>query len=411
MRPRILLVALADWFGPTRLPRALRRAGFEVGMLADPEGLLAQSRHIDYRFALSVQHVRLGVLRPVLRALAEFKPRLVVPCDEGAAHLLQNLSLAFDGVRGPGGQLRTYLPPRVRETLLRSLGEPRSFPARTSRVLARKLAAELGLAAPASVAVPYLQVAEAFARDHGWPVVLTCDGQTGGAHVRKCANEAELHAAYASLTHPQPGPNRLGHAFRYALWSVLTGFHLAGDLTRPLRQGPQLGIEVAVPGRAASCTVVAYEGRVLSAISAVAETVHPPGNGNTTVVRLVEDSHMVQAARALVGRLGFTGFAGLDFLRDEASGKLWFLRFTPRPTSLSHLGQLAGGDLCAALYASVTNSFPVPQRATRETTVALFPQDWMRDPSAADRGAEYLDLPVDDDRLFRTLQARLPRPA
>ena len=32
----------------------------------------------------------------------------------------------------------------------------------------------------------------------------------------------------------------------------------------------------------------------------------------------------------------------------------------PRPTPLSHLGHLAGGDLCQALMAAVTNAFPVP---------------------------------------------------
>ncbi|MCW3475404.1 hypothetical protein [Limobrevibacterium gyesilva] len=411
MRPRILLVALADWFGPTRLPRALREAGFEVGVLADPDGLLAQSSHIEYRFALSAGLVRLGVLRPVLRTILEFQPRIVVPCDEAAVHLLQNLANAWDGARGPGGQLRVPMPPLVREILLRSLGEARSFAARSSRPLARKLAATLGIAAPPSAPVPYLQVAEAFARDHGWPVVLTREGRTGGDRVRVCADQAELHAAYSDLTQPEDVPHWLGRAVRYPLWSVLTGFHLAGDLTRPLQDGPLLAIEAHVPGRPATYTVVAYDGRALAGIAAVAEVVHPPGTGASTVVRLVNDRTMADTSRKLVGRLGFTGFGGIDFVRDEASNKLWFLKFNARPTPLSHLGRLAGGDLCTALLAAVTNAFPVPQRATKETTVALFPQDWMRDPNAANRGADHVDLPVDDDRLFNRLKAMLPRTA
>jgi hypothetical protein len=411
MRPRILLVAMADWFGPTRLPRALRLAGFEVGMLADPNGLLAQSRHIDYRFSLNAANVRLGVLGPVLRAIMEFTPRLVVPCDEAAVHLLQNLALAWDGARGPGGQFRVAMPPIVREILLRSLGEARTYPVRSSRPQARRMAASLGIAAPPSAPVPYLQVAEGFARDHGWPVVLTREGRTGGDRVRVCANAEELRAAYAVLTQPDHERGGLGHATSYAFWSVMTGLHLAGDLTRPLQDGPLLAIEALAPGRPATYTTVSYDGRWLGGIAAVAERVHPPGTGAATAVRLINDPNMAEAARKLTGRLGFTGFGGLDFVRDDTSGKLWFLKFNPRPTPLAHLGHLAGGDLCVALLAAVTNAFPVAPKPFTETTVALFPQDWARDPDAPDRGMEHLDLPEEDERLYGVLKSQLPRQA
>jgi hypothetical protein len=411
MRPRILLVAVTDWFGPARLPRALRNAGFEVGMLADPNGLLAQSRHIDYRYSLSVDRVQLGVLGPVLRAIMEFGPRLVVPCDEAAVHLLQNFALAWDGARAPGGQFRVAMPPIVREILLRSLGEARTFAVRSSRPLARRMAAQLGIAAPPSAPVPYLQAAEAFARDHGWPVVLTREGRTGGDRVRVCADTDELRVGYAALTQDEESHHGIGYGLSYAFWSVMTGLHLAGDLTRPLQDGPLLAVEAMAPGRPASYSVVSYDGRWLAGIAAVAERLYPPGSATSSAVRLIHDPAMAEAGRKLVGRLGFTGFAGLDFMRDEASGKLWFLKFNPRPTPLSHLGHLAGGDLCQALMAAVTNAFPVPARPFAETTVALFPQDWARDPAATDRGVSVLDLPDDDDRLFAALKAQLPHPA
>lgn len=409
MRPRILLVAMADWFGPTRLPRALRLAGFEVGMLADPNGLLAQSRHIDYRYSLNAGNVRLGVLGPVLRAIMEFAPRLVIPCDEAAVHLLQNLALAWEGAHGPGGQFRVMMPPIVREILLRSLGEARTFPVRSSRPQARRMAAQLGIAAPPSAPVPYLQSAEGFARDHGWPVVLTREGRTGGDRVRVCANSDELREGYTALTQEDTSTRGLRYGARYAFWSVMTGLHLAGDLTKPLNEGPLLAVEAMAPGRPASYTVVSHDGRWLGGFAAVAERSHPPGSGAASAVRLINAPAMTDAARKLVGRLGFTGFGGLDFMRDEASGKLWFLKFNARPTSLSHLGALAGGDLCTALYAAVTNAFPVPQRPFQETSVALFPQDWARDPDATDRGTDHIDMPEDDDRLLATLKSHLPR--
>ncbi len=299
----------------------------------------------------------------------------------------------------------------MREILLRSLGEARTFPVRSSRPLARRMAAQLGIAAPPSAPVPYLQAAETFARDHGWPVVLTREGRTGGDRVRVCVDSTDLRAAYAALTQEDETPRNAKWALRYAFWSLMTGFHLTGDLTRPLQDGALLAIEAMAPGRPATYTAVSYDGRWLGGIAAVAERVHPPGSGASSAVRLLHDPAMTDAARKLVGRLGFTGFSGLDFMRDEASGQLWFLKFNARPTPLSHLGRLAGGDLCTALMAAVTNAFPVQPRAFHETTVALFPQDWARDPDATDRGMEHLDMPEDDERLLATMQAQLPRRA
>ena len=410
MRPRILLVAMADWFGPTRLPRMLRLAGFEVGMLADPNGLLAQSRHIDYRFSLNAEDVRIGVLGPVLRTIAEFGPRLVVPCDEAAVHLLQNLALAWDGARAPGGQFRVAMPPLVREILLRSLGEARTYPVRSSRPQARRMAAGLGIASPPNAPVPYLQMAEGFVQEHGWPVVLTREGRTGGDRVRVCENAAELQAAYAVLTQPERVAHGAIGLARYALRSVMTGFHLAGDLTQPLQDGPAVAIEAHLPGEPASYHAVAYDGRWLGGIAAVGVRMHPPNSGASSAVRLIQDQQMDEAARKLVGRLGFTGFCGLDFMREKATNKLWFLKFNPRPTPLSHLGHRAGGDLSVALMAAVNNAFPVARVPFEECTVALFPQDWVRDPNAADaraRGVDFLDMPEDDDRLVSVLKARL----
>jgi hypothetical protein len=408
MRPRILLLALSDWFGPTRLPHALQNAGFEVGLLAEPDGLIAQSRFIDYRFALSLSHVRLGVLAPLIRVMTEFEPRLVLPCDEAAVNLLQNMATGWAGLRGPLRQLPIALSPALRELLLRSLGDARSFLLRSHRAQARKLVAAMGVPAPPSVAVPYLQVARGFAAEHGYPVVLTRDERTGGVGARLCHDDAELREAYTGFTEQMDAPPGLRQRLRQALWSVRTLYHLPGDLTVLPRAEPDISVEMPVPGQLASHSVVAYDGRALAGLSAVAEKVHPAPLGAGTVVRLVQDAEMTDIGRRLVARSGFTGFAGLDFVRDATTGRLWFLKFTPRPTPLAHLGHLAGGDLCEALLVAVTGGFPVRQRATKETTVALFPQDWMRDPDAVDRGAEHLDVPEDDPRLLSALMALLP---
>src|SRR6516165_1923084 len=105
MRPTILLLALADRITPSRLPHALRNIGFDVGLLADPDCLLAQSSYIDYRFPLSIARTRMGFLAPIVRVISEFSPRIVIACDDPAVNLLQHLSVAHEGARAPGGQL------------------------------------------------------------------------------------------------------------------------------------------------------------------------------------------------------------------------------------------------------------------------------------------------------------------
>jgi hypothetical protein len=409
MRPTILLLALTDRVAPTRLPHALRDIGFDVGLLADPDCLLARSSFIDYRFPISVACTRMGLLTPIIRTITQFTPRLVIPCDDLAVQLLQHLSVAHEGARATGGQLRVDVPPSVRETLLRSLGDPRGYATRNSRALARKAAASLGIGTPVGAPVPYLQAAVTFAAEHGWPVVLKRDRLGEGNNVRVCASAAELRTAYAALTSDLDKGYSLTDRARYLVWSVLSGFHLAGDLCRPQRDGPTVSIEVHVAGRPACYAVSAYEGRLLAGIAAVADAVYPEPIGQPSLVRLIRDPTMAEAARRMVARVGFTGFGGVDFIRDEATGKLWFNKFDPRPTVLCHLGHLAGGDLCTPLMAAVSGTHPVPQRTTKETTVALYPQDWARDPDAVDRGAEHLDVPDDDPRLLAALKARIPR--
>jgi len=409
MPPTILLLALADRTTPARLPHALRDIGFDVGLLAEPGCVLAQSSYIDYRFPLSVARVRMGFLAPIVRVIREFTPRLVIPCDDLAVQLAQHLSIAHQGARARGGQLPVPVPPSVRETLLRSLGDPRSYPTRNSRLRARAAAASLGIRVPEGAPVAHFQAAESFAQEHGYPVVLKRELHSPGPNVRVCGSPEELRAAYAELASTQDYAHGLLNRARYVAWSLMSGFRLAGDLCAMRQDGPLLMIEVFVPGQPATYAFSAFSGRLLAGIAAVAEQTYPESSGHPSLARITPDRVMAEAARRMVGRFGFTGFGGVDFIRDPSTHKLWFSKFDPRPTPFTHLGHLAGGDLGTPLMAAVSGTTPVPQRPAKETTVALFPQDWMRDPDATDRGAEHLDVPEDDPRLLAALRARIPR--
>ena len=106
-----------------------------------------------------------------------------------------------------------------------------------------------------------------------------------------------------------------------------------------------------------------------------------------------------------------TGRSAVPQAEFEYADKPYFLEFNPRATQIVHLGALFGVDLCGAL-SCVLNGVPVPKpKHLSALSVALFPQDWRRDPSGRDRPADVLDIPMRDPKLFRALSSFLPQGA
>ena len=78
MKICLLLVALDNWYGSARLPRALKEAGFEVGLLSPANVYAAQSRHVDRRFPLVGGDAPRAYARAAWRALDDFVPAFIV---------------------------------------------------------------------------------------------------------------------------------------------------------------------------------------------------------------------------------------------------------------------------------------------------------------------------------------------
>jgi len=271
------------------------------------------------------------------------------------------------------------------------------------------LAAQAGLACPDHARVRSLADARAFAERRGWPVFLKRDHTYSGQGVRLCADAADMADAYAALA----GADR-------SIWSPRGAWRRGRRLARTVLLGPdplaapngpaEISVEAGVPDQPAFHTAVALNGRWLAGVSAEVEAFHPMPTGPSTRVRLHHDAEMEIAARRMVGELGYSGFCGLDFIR-RADGTLVFLEFNQRPTPVTHLGALIAADLCAALFAGLAGR-PVPRPIpTRQARVALFPQDWLRDRYARDRGDLHADIPRNDKPLLAALNARLGLPA
>ncbi|MBV8391912.1 MAG: hypothetical protein JOY81_01900 [Alphaproteobacteria bacterium] len=398
MSARVLLICLEDWLSTARLPAALSRAGFDVGIVSEAGNLACHSAHLVHRFPLDVPALRHGSLATLVAAHAAFQPDLVMPGDERAARVLNFIPRA----RSMPGLAALH------DVARRSLGRFCPGGQGGERKATLDLAERLGIAIPKHARAATHRDLAAFAGQHGWPLYLKRDHTYGGRGVRLCPDAASAARAYDDFSR--------GHRLNtlYGLWRRArrcyeTVRHGEDPLALPIGPGA-ISVESAVSGTPAYYTGVALEGRVLAGFAADVLAFEPP-HGPSTRVRLHHDPEMDRTATRLVEAMGFGGFFGLDFIR-RPDGSLVFLEFNGRPTTVCHLGRLVSADLCSALFAAVTGRDTSREAAAgaaaAEVRVALFPQDWTRDPAVDDRDQFALDIPDDDPPLLERLCQRLP---
>ncbi len=359
--PRVLILALANWFGAPRLPRAFRRAGFHVTTFGFSGLLIQRSQAVDEAILLPEAISNDELLRALLAAVERSSADIVIPTDDTtiiALHAAVALAPAAD------------VSERTRAALAASVGDPRHLPTVRSRKLLANLAASAAVRAPAHGVVFNQADALAFAATHGYPVVLKEEDSAAGWGVFICKDAAELKAA---VLRSSQNPGIFG----------------AGLLAQTF-----------IEGRTAMRVVVAQAGRVLGGLSAIKLETWPNPKGPSTCVELIDHPEMKASAQALVAALGYSGFASLDFMLD-GGGRAHLIELNPRPTPISHLGERFGGCLCRHLHAALTG---LPTTATEPrglpSRVALFPQEWVRDQNSLHlAGGVFHDAPWDEPDL------------
>ena len=122
--------------------------------------------------------------------------------------------------------------------------------------------------------------------------------------------------------------------------------------------------------------------------------------GHATVVRLIEHREMTSAVERIARRLNLSGIHGLDFVLEASSGNAYLIEINPRTTQVGHLALGAGRNLPAALYTAITGkNNDTSARVTERDTVALFPQEWKRDPRSPYLSSGYHDVPWQEPAL------------
>ena len=227
----------------------------------------------------------------------------------------------------------------------------------------------------------------------GFPVVLKANGTSGGEGVKIIRTLVDAERAFAKLQ----APPLLARAAKRAV----VDHDKTLLLPSILRRRPVVNAQVFIAGHEATSTFVCWKGTVLASLHF--EVVSKASlTGFATVVRLIENSEMSVAVEVMARRLGLSGFYGFDFMVEANTGRAYLIEVNPRSTQVGHLSLGAGRDLPAALYAALSGKTVQPSpKVTEKDTVALFPQEWIRDSESPFLRTAYHDVPWEEPELVR----------
>ena len=227
----------------------------------------------------------------------------------------------------------------------------------------------------------------------GFPAVLKADCTSGGEGVRIVHTVEEAERALRALA----APPLLARAAKRALidqdkrlvWPSL------------LRLRSTVNAQAFIAGREATSTVACWKGTVLAGLH-FEVLKKAKSAGHATVVSLIENPEVSAAIERIVRRLNLSGLHGFDFILESLTGNAYLIEINPRATQVGHLTLGPGRDLPAALFAALAGEAirPAP-KITENDTIALFPQEWLRDPESPFLQLGYHDVPWEEPGLIR----------
>jgi len=255
------------------------------------------------------------------------------------------------------------------------------------------LARQEGLCVPPTQVIRNIDDLKTWVARTGLPTVLKANGTSGGDGVRIAHTLAEAERFFKELQ----APPLLARATKRALVDQ------DKTLVWPsiLRRRPVVNAQAFVAGHDATSTIACWKGAVRASLHF--EVVNKASSkGHATVVRLIENAEMLTAVEVMARRLNLSGLYGFDFMLEAETGNAYLVEINPRSTQVGHLSLGPGRDIPAALYAALSgNAEQAVPKITEKDTIALFPQEWIRDPESPFLRSAYLDIPWGEPELIR----------
>lgn len=375
MSSRILLCTTVAWPFAARLAGAFRALGTRVEALLPRHHPMRSSRHLNGEYIYSP----LAPLESLRRAIAAAAPDLLVACDDRAMAQLRQLHAEAEH-------------PALADIIAHSFGDLSVYSRLVSRHGFINEARMIAVPAPPTMAVRDEPELEASLAILGFPAVLKADESWGGDGVMVVHDYAQAREALRRL-------RARGNPLR----DVVRAMKRRDAHFLPSARGrkiPDISIQKYVAGRPATSSFACWQGEVVG-ISHFDVIETNGAAGPACVVRRVNCRWMDDAARRIASHYDLSGLHGLDFMRD-ADGIPQLIEINPRATPTSHMAlgldhDLVAGLLTAALGHPLTPRPPM----TEKNLIALFPQEWQRDPHSPYLATAYHDAPWDDPGLLR----------
>ncbi|MBI3475601.1 MAG: ATP-grasp domain-containing protein [Acidobacteria bacterium] len=262
----------------------------------------------------------------------------------------------------------------------------------SDRAASMRVAEEEGVRVPETHALHSVDDLKKWVERMGLPTVLKANGTSGGDGVRVVRTMKEAELAFQALQAPPLIARALKRAVIDHNWS----------LVQPslLRRRSVVNAQKFVDGCEGTSVVVCWEGAVLASLHF--EVIQKrDAAGHATVVRFMENEEMSDAASRIARRLRLSGIHGLDFMLEADTRKPYMIEINPRVTQLCHLTLGLGHDVPAALLEALSGKTVAPSpKLTDHDTIALFPQEWIRDPQSSFLRSAYQDVPWQEPGLM-----------
>jgi len=333
-------------------------------------------------------------LMSIKNAIAIAKPDFIVPGDDLATRHLHDLHHR-ELNHGEDGALICRL-------IERSLGAPEYFPVVYARATFMQLAREEGIRVPDTQVIANPRDLRNWIARMSLPMALKTNGSSGGDGVRVVHTLEEADRAFRVLKAPpllaRAGKRALVDQDKTLVWPSL------------LRRRAVVNAQVFVAGRETTSAIVCWKGAVLAALHF--EILNKQSStGPSTVVRLIENAEMSTAAERMARRLHLSGLYGFDFMLEAGTQNAHLIELNPRVTQVGHLTLGPGRDLPAALYAALSGeTIREAPKVTENDTIALFPQEWTRNPASAFLCSSYHDVPWGEPELVRACVRKRRKP-
>jgi ATP-grasp domain len=381
VKPLVLIATTTRWIPTARLAVALENAGCVVDAVCPSNHPLAGTDAIRKTY----KYKGLDPLTSFEDAISAAKPDLIVPGDDRAS---QHLHLLYDRERRKGNADKPSCA-----LIQRSLGAAENFPVLYARTKFIQLAQEQGVRVPRTEIIRDYDDLKKWLAQTDLPVVLKADGSSGGDGVRVARTFEEAKRALRSLQAPPLLARAVKRALvdqdRTLVWPSL------------LRRRSVVNAQAFVAGREATTSVACWKGEVLASLhfEVINKTV---SSGPATVLRLIDNAEMSSAAEKMARRLNLCGLHGFDFMLETQTENAYLIEINPRLTQVAHLTLGPGRDIPAALFSAISGQPVSPSpKVTEENTIALFPQEWIRDPASPFLQSAYHDVPWDKPELIR----------